>query len=201
MSAVNAPVAGPAVTPGPPLQPHSLVWFEAHIKTLQDQDPNTLADSAMDALVEIRKSVSQTPNVTTIISNLLAADPLPILRTYLYSTLDRYAFESCWILTNIASSESSHCMQLVHAGIYKDLCVQMGHSSNDVVEQCSWAIGNIAGESSKCRDLLLAQGMAVTLCQSFQRTDVTNTFKSNTAWAISNLCRAKPQPALQYTNI
>ena len=53
---------------------------------------------------------------------------------------------------------------------------------------------NIAGDSSAYRDAILAAGAAPRLAE-MAVTEQKLTMVRNAAWAMSNLCRGKPQPA------
>jgi len=65
--------------------------------------------------------------------------------------------------------------------------------SDDVREQAVWALGNIAGDSPKCRDLVLGAGaLAPLLGQLNERSKMT--MLRNATWTLSNFCRGKPQP-------
>ncbi|KAL8526330.1 hypothetical protein ACS0TY_015519 [Phlomoides rotata] len=52
----------------------------------------------------------------------------------------------------------------------------------DVREQAVWALGNVAGDSPKCRDL---------------NQDTKLPILTNTTWTLSNFCRGKPQPVFE----
>jgi len=56
-----------------------------------------------------------------------------------------------------------------------------------VVEQCAWAIGNVAGEAEDLRDLLLLQGALPALARNLFSPSVT--LARTAAWALSNLIK------------
>jgi hypothetical protein len=60
-------------------------------------------------------------------------------------------------------------------------------------EQGVWALGNIAGDSTKYRDILLLKGAMPAFIKLAERSKQKCIIK-RTAWAISNLCRGSPLP-------
>lgn len=102
-------------------------------------------------------------------------------------------FESAWALTNIASSEYTSAVVECNA---VPLLVAMLRSGNpNVREQCAWCLGNIAGDSPELRDIVLSccalDGLLLNISQPANAS-----LLSNAVWALSNLCRGKPQPEL-----
>ena len=70
-------------------------------------------------------------------------------------------------------------------------------SNPEVREQAVWALGNIAGDSASYRDLVLKHGAMRGLLFILTHPSSKLTMLRNATWALSNLCRGKPQPSFE----
>ena len=68
--------------------------------------------------------------------------------------------------------------------------------SVDVREQCAWCLGNIAGDCTELRDLVLQHGAMQPLLANVARPE-NQTILRNATWTLSNFCRGKPQVAME----
>lgn len=77
-----------------------------------------------------------------------------------------------------------------------ELCFAELPAINDssVFRQAVWALGNIAGDSPKCRDLVLEAGALTPLLDQLKDNSKVSMLR-NATWTLSNFCRGKPQPA------
>ncbi len=103
-------------------------------------------------------------------------------------------FEAAWALTNVASTNRTAAV--VEAGAVTPLTALLVHENADIREQAAWCIGNIAGDSAALRDVCLAGRTSIShiLLNITQPQNVA--MQRNCVWALSNLCRGKPQPKL-----
>jgi len=103
-------------------------------------------------------------------------------------------FEAAWALTNIASTEYTRV--IVESGASDYLIKLMKSNSAEVREQCLWCLGNVAGDGTHMRDMLLNNPDAIrNLLLNITRAANVSMLK-NATWTLSNFCRGKPQPEL-----
>ena len=57
-----------------------------------------------------------------------------------------------------------------------------------------WALGNIAGDSAKLRDLVLGAEALMPLLRQLDPNTTRMSMLRNATWTLSNFCRGKPQP-------
>ncbi|KAL0348616.1 UNVERIFIED_CONTAM: Importin subunit alpha-1b [Sesamum angustifolium] len=96
----------------------------------------------------------------------------------------------CWALTNIASGTSELGWLLI---MDVPLFVKLSGLASDVSLTAVWALGNVCGDSPKCRDLVLAHGALVPLLAQLNENAKLSMLR-NATWTLSNFCRGKPQP-------
>jgi len=137
-------------------------------------------------------SVEQSPPVQAVID----CGVLPRLVSFLVPDADpKTQFEAAWALTNIASTE--HTEVVVRVGAVPGLVLCLMSPNADVREQCAWCLGNIAGDSPKLRDQVLATPNAMRNLLANVTQPASPSMLRNAVWALSNFCRGKPQPDLQ----
>merc|ERR1711904_443823 len=105
-------------------------------------------------------------------------------------------FESAWVLTNIASETSDNTYAVVESGAVPIFCQLLKCNNAQVKEQAVWAIGNIAGDSPACRDLVLNTGALKPMLNLMNSKSQISLLR-NCIWTLSNLCRSKPQPRFE----
>jgi len=170
----------------------SQAWAESEPQKLVEgvhcDDPQL----QLQAVTQFRKllSIERSPPIEEVIS----AGVVPRFVQFLQcSDNPMLQFESAWALTNIASGTSEHTRVVIANGAVPIFVQLLLSPNDDVREQAVWALGNIAGDSPECRDLVLCQEALNPLLEQLQPSSKMSMLR-NATWTLSNLCRGKPQP-------
>ncbi|GBE58520.1 importin alpha [Babesia ovata] len=105
-------------------------------------------------------------------------------------------FEAAWAITNVASGNQQQTKVATDNGAVPKLIALLEAPREEVREQAVWALGNIAGDSPECRDLVLGLGALKPLLYLLYNSDKESVVR-NATWTVSNLCRGKPKPVFQ----
>jgi len=178
-------------------------YTTADIPTLFVTLQNHASSSSEDVLEAVRGfrkmlSVEQNPPVKQIID--CGALPFFVaLLTRNDTTPDEITFkihfEAAWALTNVASTEFTTAV--VDCNAVPHLVKLLMSGSPDVREQSAWCLGNVAGDSPHLRDIILQNGGMAPLLQNVANPS-NDSLLRNVVWALSNFCRGKPQPKIEY---
>lgn len=145
-------------------------------------------------VVGLRKLLSFIDNPP--IQNVIDANLLPVLLSLIgRSDLPRLQFEVLWCLTNIASGKAEHVQALIDKGAIPIFISLLGSDQKNIVEQSIWALGNIAGEDSYFKNLILKEGAVQPLAQILSKAETDSMLARNCAWCVTNLLRGKPLPS------
>lgn len=99
-------------------------------------------------------------------------------------------FEAAWALTNIASTTFTSFV--VDCGAVPIMVKLLRSVNADVREQCIWCLGNIAGEGTKYRDMILNIEDSVEALLANVTQPASISLLRNATWTLSNFCRGKP---------
>ncbi|KAJ1283677.1 hypothetical protein BS78_03G146900 [Paspalum vaginatum] len=176
----------------------------AHLLGLQKKLAEGLYsdDSSMqfEAAREVRKmlSIDRDPPIQEIVNSGVVPCLVRLLSREDYPQLQ---FEAAWALTNIASGTSENTMSVVDSGAVPIFVKLLSSLSEDVREQAVWALGNMAGDSAKCRDIVLVHGALFPLLQLLNGKPRLSLLR-NATWSLGNFCRGElnlehVKPALQ----
>lgn len=94
----------------------------------------------------------------------------------------------------MASGNNEQVQILIERGTIKALVELLKSPHVEVIEQAIWGLGNIAGDSSKIRDLVIAEGAIEPIASILDRAQPGSSFVRNASWTLSNLCRGRPAP-------
>jgi len=149
----------------------------------------------------IRKllSAENNPPIREVIESGVVPKLIQFLQNSRYTKLQ---FEATWALTNIASGTVEHTSHVIRNGAIPILIGLLRSPCIEVCDQAVWALGNIAGDSPQCRNLVLDSHILqnlVPFCRPCDLNDVKKlAFLRNATWLLSNLMRGRPSPAIDY---
>ena len=170
----------------------------AQLENLPEYIANLTSDSEpykLSGARAIRKLLADPDGAP--IRQVIDAGALPLLVECIgqaFNSHPKLQFEAAWALTNIASGDSQSTNLVAEASL--DRVVGLLHStSNEVVDQAVWCLGNVAGDGGPLRDAVHSvPGCMDRLLELLHTPNQTVSMLRNTTWTLSNLCRGEPKP-------
>lgn len=178
----------------------------------RDNVGNELPDQSSSTPItqEMLDGIRQDDNLQLIILNaqkvrkMLSREPQPPIDEVIQSgAIPRFAellkrndcatlqFEVAWVLTNVASGNSQQTKTIVDSGAAQTFIQLLDSPHPEVREQAVWALGNVAGDCTECRDYLLNSGIIPPLVNLLRTSENNVPLTRNAVWTLSNLCRGK----------
>nr|XP_010914512.1 importin subunit alpha-1b [Elaeis guineensis] len=188
---------GMQAQPFPPSSIHTSA-LEKKLESLPAMVAGVYSDDStlqLEATTQFRKllSIERSPPIEEVIQ----AGVVPRFVEFLTrEDFPQLQFEAAWALTNIASGTSDNTKVVIDHGAVPIFVKLLSSPSDDVREQAVWALGNVAGDSPRCRDLVLANGALIPLLAQLNEHAKLSMLR-NATWTLSNFCRGKPQPVFE----
>jgi hypothetical protein len=130
------------------------------------------------------------------IDDIVAAGTVPLLARLLGSgtAFPATQLEAAWVLAIVAAWDAVHvpCVANTPEAVKGIIRLVGSTGRHDACEHAVRALGNIAGESSIFRDLLLEHGVVTAMLNVASRTNVPVLLRLNVTWTISQLLYPKP---------
>lgn len=122
-------------------------------------DDNSLQ---LEATTEFKKllSVERSPPIDEVTQSGVVPRFVEFLMREDYPQLQ---FQAAWALKNIASGTSENTKVVIEHDAVPIFVKLLASPSDDVREQAVWALGNIAGDSPGCRNLVLREEVLIPL--------------------------------------
>jgi len=169
----------------------TLQSFHHWHKKINSDEPEDL----YHGLIGVRKLLSKEDSPP--IQEAINANIVPRLIALMTksSSANKVKFEAAWCLTNLCSGTTEQTEYCIDNGGITAFLNLLKIENLEVAEQSIWGLGNIAGDSSQFRDIILNQN-GVELLVNALKNDSNVSLRRNGVWALSNLCRGKPLPNL-----
>lgn len=168
------------------------------LDTLRAMIMSSSGEYQLDAVTQYRKmlSIEQNPPIAKVLESGVAPRFLELAQWF---ETPKLQFEALWAICNIVSGDQEQTQAMVNLDVIPIVTRIITESKNaDVVEQGSWTLGNVAGDSAPLRDACLEAGALLAILPIVELNHEKRISSTrNAVWAISNLCRGRPKPDMR----
>ncbi len=173
-----------------PIDPIAVAYFAAFGNLISNGDFIQAKMSILTCRTALAKNC---PPIKEFVASGILPVIVHVMRTYGDPEIQA---DIAWILTNVCSGERTEVTAVVNEGVVDDFVAMLSSQSEDVRDQCIWALANIAGESAEFRNVVLEAG-AMEIFVRMISTHESLSVKRLLIWAIGNLCNyADPSPPM-----
>eukprot|EP01060_Flectonema_neradi_P025550 TRINITY_DN3435_c2_g1_i1.p1 TRINITY_DN3435_c2_g1~~TRINITY_DN3435_c2_g1_i1.p1 ORF type:complete len:527 (+),score=115.22 TRINITY_DN3435_c2_g1_i1:51-1631(+) len=141
----------------------------------------------------IRKLLSKAnePPIKQVIETGVVEDFTRFLSAFEFPKLQ---LEAAWAICNIASGTEDETNYIIQLNTVPQFMQLLTTANEDLLDQCLWALGNIAGEPSGKMQMLELD--ALKIIQQIVHNNPSETILRNATWCMSNLVRKEKDAEL-----
>ena len=168
--------------------------------TFDDSQTSYLIESMKSAdlawqyfgVIGLRKVLcnEKSPPIDHILDSGVVPKLIEIMRT---SKELEIQLDAAWSLTNLCSGTSEQTERVINCGVIPGFLSAFQSENQARIDQSIWGLGNIAGDSTEFRDLVIKEGGVEAIANFLENVSTVNS-KIHGVWALSNCCRGKPEP-------
>jgi len=111
--------------------------------------------------------------------------------------ISKIRLEAAWTLTNIAAGNSSQTEYIVSINAVPPIIEMLFEEDHVLVDQAIWALGNVAGDSIKLRNMILDMDVLpiiIRLIEKYRTLPKHIKILRNLVWVSSSLVRGRDHP-------
>lgn len=167
---------------------------EIHI-LLQNLYQKLSTSERLSATIKVRRLLASPSDPP--IDEVVQSGIIPILLKNLKIADRQLQFESLWSLTNISAGTTNNCKAIILADTLSCISPFLMSEHEEIRDQSLWCIGNLAGDSTPYRDLILQTNILTVLLPHITASAKLS-FVRLATWVMTNLCRGSPAPTFEY---
>eukprot|EP00826_Nyctotherus_ovalis_P045721 TRINITY_DN5089_c0_g1_i10.p1 TRINITY_DN5089_c0_g1~~TRINITY_DN5089_c0_g1_i10.p1 ORF type:complete len:274 (+),score=53.03 TRINITY_DN5089_c0_g1_i10:121-942(+) len=185
------PAIPPTIETGEDVAAVSLSELPAVVSEFNSSDP----EECLSGLNKLRRLLSARGIIP--IQQILDAGVLPrILELLRASNNPLLQLEAAWCITNITTGSELQIMAVINKGGLKLLIELLKSPHAKIQQQAIWALGNVAGENHKLRNVVLELGMLETVAEVLSGANDLSLMVSCLRCVIQ-LCKGKHAPIIK----